>query len=173
MDNKFASMKEDEDYALMEDFNAYLNLQDLGRCMEKHTTDASGYTTDGRSVNIELKRRNQTLTSDGRISGLTTESKPYTADTMYIEAHKVGDMLLDYVCEDKIPMYINFLNDGYVVIFNLSRLSRRPTKVGRRIYSKLYQGFELAKREELSMDDAWIYKKENNGYKMIRRGDAQ
>ena len=93
----------------------------------------------------------------------------YTADTLYIEAHKAGDLFLDYICDEKIPIYINFLNDDIVILYNLSRLKHRPTEVAKRIHSKLYQGFELAKREELSLEDAWIYKKENNVYKLIKR----
>lgn len=166
MNKEFTLKKENEDYLLLEQFNDYLNLKELGRCLEKHTTDASGYTTDGRFLNIELKKRNQTLIDNNVLSGLTTDGKPYTASTIYIEAHKAGDMLIDYICEDKIPLYINFLN-GYVVVFNLAQLKHRPNKVAKRIYSKLYEGFELAKREELRLEDAWIYKKENNAYKLI------
>ena len=33
-----------------------------------------------------------------------------------------------------------------------------------KIYSELYQSIELAKRQELDMRDAWIYKKINNNY---------
>lgn len=170
MKNTNYTLKQEEnDYILLEGFNSYLNLKELGRCPEKHTTDASGYTTDGRYINIELKQRKQTITNNLTISGLTTEGKVYTASTIYIEAHKIGDMLLDYVCEDKIPLYINFLEDGYVILFNLTKLKQRPNKVAKRIYSKLYQGFELAKREELRIEDAWIYQLKNNNYELIHK----
>ena len=165
----YALEKEKNDYLLLEGFNDYLNLKELGRCPDKHTTDASGYTSDGRYANIELKQRTQTITDNLVISGLTTDGKTYTADTIYIEAHKCGDMLLDYVCEDKIPLYINFLNDGYVILFNLSKLKHRPSKIGKKIYSKLYNGFELAKREELRIEDAWIYRFKNNTYELIQK----
>lgn len=163
MNRDYAFKKEDEDYILLKDFNKVLKLSDLGQTPKYSTSDASG-TSLNRYINIELKRRNQTLTKDFKISGET-----YTADTVYLESHKAGDMLLDFVCEDKIPLYINFLNDGYVLLFNLSKLKHRPKKVCKKIYSKLYQGFELAKREELLVSDAWIYQRINNKYKLIQK----
>ena len=169
MNKDFALKKEEKDYLLMEDFNKVLKLIELGKTPEKHTTDASGYTTDGRFINIELKEREQTLINLV-ISGRTTNGEAYTANTLYIESHKIADMLLDYVVDKKIPLYINFLNDGYVVLYNLSTLKHRPTTVTKKIYSKLYQGFELAKRQELQLEDAWIYRKgKNNEYKLIHK----
>lgn len=38
-----------------------LNLNVLGKTPEKHWTDASGYTTTSRYLNMELKDRNQEL----------------------------------------------------------------------------------------------------------------
>ena len=154
MNRDYAFKKEDEDYILLKDFNKVLKLTELGKCPEKYTTDASGYTTDGRYLNIELKSRDIDIN---------------TFSSLFIEAHKAGDMLLDYVCEDKIPLYINFLNNGYVVLYNLSRLKHRPKKVFKKAYSKLYEGFELSKREELLVSDAWIYQKINNEYKLIHK----
>lgn len=154
MDKEYVMTSELEDYELLQDFNKVLKLNELGRCPDKYTTDASGYTTDGRYINVELKKRNIDID---------------TFSTIYIETHKVGDMLLDYVCEKKIPLYINFLSDGHVVVYNLAELKNRPKKVAKRIYSKLYEGFELAKREELRLDDAWIYQKNNDGYKLVHK----
>lgn len=150
----FALKKEENDYILMEDFNKVLKLRELGKCPQNDVTDCSGYTEDGRYVSIELKERNICID---------------TYDSIFIETHKCGDMLLDYVIEGKIPLYINFLNNGYVVLYNLARLRHRPKKVAKRIYSELYQGFELAKREELPLEDAFIYKKENDAYKLVRK----
>ena len=154
MNIEYGMINEENDYELLQDFNSVLKLNELGKTPEKYTTDASGYTTDGRYINIELKRRNININ---------------TYKTLYIETHKAGDMLLDYVCEKKIPLYINFLNDGYVVVYNLSELKHRPKKICKRIESKLYQGFELAKRQELIIDDAFIYKKNNNTYKLVHK----
>ena len=170
MNKEYAIDNEKTDFELMTQFNDYLNLVELGQCPEKWHSDASGYTRDGRYINIELKQRNQVLLKNLTISGQTKEGKTYTASTIYAEAHKCGDLLLDYVCEQKEPLYINFLLNDIVIVYNLSRLKHRPNKVGKRIYSKLYEGFELAKREELEIKDAFIYKKEeNNEYKLIHR----
>ena len=171
---EFAKKKEKEGYLLLEDFNNdYMKLIELGQTPPKHTSDASGFTRDGRLLNFEIKVRNQTLVNNNTISGCSTDGKTYITNTIYIESHKCGDLLLDYIVEDKKPVYINFLNDGYVVMFNLSRLKHRPEKVSKRIYSKLYQGFELSKREELRLEDAWIYKKENNSYKLVRKPNVE
>lgn len=169
MNQDFALKQETNDYILLEDFNKVLKLMELGQCPQKYTTDASGYTTDGRYLNIELKKRNQTMSGLTLIGTSSKTNKTYTADTIYIEGHKCGDMLLDYVVEKKIPLYINFLNDGYVVLYNLSTLKHRPTKVAKRIWSELYQGFELAKREELRIEDGWIYQRINDKYKLIHK----
>lgn len=165
MNRDYALKSEENDYFLLDDFNRQvLHLTELGQTPKKHHTDASGYTTDGRYCNIELKYRDAKLTDDFKMSAET-----YTVDSIFIENHKVGDMLLDYVINKEIPLYINFFQDGYVALFNLSRLKHRPNKVTKKIYSKLYQGFELAKREELLLIDAWIYRKENDVYKLIRK----
>ena len=170
MNQDFALKSETNDYYLLEDFNNVLKLIELGQTPEKYTTDASGFTTDGRQINIELKKRNQTLSGLTIIGTSSKTNKQYTADTIYIESHKIADLLLDYQCDDKIPLYINFLNDGYVVLYNITRLKHRPTKVAKRIWSELYQGFELAKRQELKLEDAWIYQRINNDtYKLVHK----
>lgn len=170
MNRNYAYNEEDKGFEQLTEFNNVLKLIDLGRTPKDHTSDASGYTTDGRYLNIEIKRRNQILTPDLKISATTRFNKEYTGDTIYIETHKVGDLLLDYVCFGYIPIYINFLSDGNVVVFNLSTLKSRPKKTVKKIYSELYQSFELSKRQELPLSEAFIYKKdENNVYKLIYR----
>lgn len=154
MNKEYGKINENLDYEMLQNFNTVLKLKDLGRTPAMHHTDASGYSNSNKYINIELKRRSVNIN---------------TYKTLYIEAHKAGDLLLDYVIEGKIPLYINFLQDGHVVVFNLAELKHRPEKVSKRIQSKLYEGFELAKREELLIEDAWIYKLENNEYKLMRK----
>ena len=153
MNKEYGKTNEELDFEMLEHFNSLLKLKDLGRTPELYHTDASGYSNN-KYINIELKRRSVNLN---------------TYKTLYIEAHKAGDLLLDFVIEGKIPLYINFLQDGHVVVFNLAELKHRPEKIAKRIESKLYEGFELAKREELLITDAWIYKLENNQYKLIHK----
>ena len=169
MNRNYADEKETHDYELLCDFNSYLKLNGLGRMIKDYSSDASGVTTDGRILNIELKSRNATLTKDMKVMGYTKEGRVYTVDTLYIESHKIGELYTDYFVTGMIPMYINFLEGGYVVVYNLLHIKRMPKRVTKKIWSELYQALELAKREELSLEDAWIYKKEDNVYKLIHK----
>lgn len=155
MNSEYGLINEEKDYILLKNFNKdILKLNELGRTPEHHHTDASGITRDGQHINIELKYRNININ---------------TYSTMYLESHKAADMLLDYVCDGKIPLYVNFLNDGYVIVFNLAKLRHRPSTICKYIKSQLYEGFELAKRQELDMQDAFIYELKNNEYKLISK----
>lgn len=155
MNNEYADINENIDFDKLEDFNKKLKLKMLGRTPQKHHADASGYTQDGRTAIIELKKRNFTL---GKYNSIV------------IESHKLADILLDSICDDKVPLYINFLDDDYVVMFNLLKLKHRPRKHAQRNLSKLYDGYELSVREFLDMRDAWVYKKQDNTYKLIKKG---
>lgn len=155
MNETYAINTEQHDYEKLQDFNKFLKLKELGKRPAKDTTDASGFTADEHEVNIELKSRNININ---------------TFQTIYIESHKIADMLLDYNIDHKIPLYINFLQDDYVVVFNLAMLKHRPEKIIKPIWSQLYQSFELGKREGLLLEDAWIYQKQNDEYVVIQRG---
>lgn len=171
MNQEFAEEKEANGFAKLQDFNSFLKLIELGQTPPKHWSDASGITTDGRYLNFELKIRNQTLDMENMIvSGINSTNKNvYTANTIYIEMHKVGSLLLDYNILDFQPLYVNFLTNA-VVIFNLSKLNKVPHTIAKRIYSTLFQGFEMAKRVELPLEEAYIYvRDENNVYKLIHK----
>lgn len=169
MNRKYATDKEQTGYQKLLDFNQLLKLKDLQQTIEGDYRDATGITTTtNQKVNVENKIRNQTLFySDGKpyISGLTSSNQPYSGDSIYIEAHKLADLLMDWITLDFIPLFINYLSDDIVVVFNLSKLKNRPKSRHLRIYSSLYQSYEEADRLELSLNDAFIYKKsENNKY---------
>lgn len=169
MNRNYAYGEEKKGYEMLVDFNKVLKLTELGKTPDDSHSDASGYTTDGRYLNIEIKRRNQILTPDLKISATTRFNKEYTGDTIYIETHKVGDLMLDYHILGYVPLYINFLQDGHVIVFNLTQLKTRPKETVKKIYSELYQTFELSKRQELPINESWIYKKNNDEYKLIYR----
>lgn len=157
MDKKYFEEKENENWKLLCDFNNSTHLFDeIGRMHEYYHSDATGKTIskmgEERLFNIELKTRNVTLTQSGNFKG-----DKFNENTLYIESHKVADLLLDQVI-DKEGLYINFLNNNVVVIFNLGKLSVRPKLEKKRIPSKGYQGFEMAFREGLHINDAAIYK---------------
>ncbi len=174
MDNEFFKSNELKDITKLKAFNKVTGLFDeIGETEVKHHTDATGYTTtkmgDIKYWNIELKDRNLNLMEDGRISGATDKGSFYD-DTIFIESHKVADMLLDSI-NGLTPLYINFLSDGHIIIFNLSNLKKRPKKTGTmNIKSKGYQKFEVAKREGLYISDAAIFDK---NYKLIKRAGEE
>lgn len=73
--------------------------------------------------------------------------------------------------EGLTPLYINFLQDGYIIIFNLANLKKRPEKsTTKNIKSKGYNKFEMAKRQGLYLSDAAIY---NKDFKLIKRAGEE
>lgn len=173
MENKYFEENEKRDWELLTEFNNKTHIFDeLKQTERKKQTDATGYTItklgEKRKFNIELKYRNLNLLSDGKISG-ATDKGTFIDETIIIESHKVADMLLDSI-DGLTPLYINFLQDGFVLIFNLSNLSKRPKKSETmNIRSKGYGKFEMAKRQGLFLIDAAIY--DSNGKLMKKAGE--
>lgn len=86
-------------------------------------------------------------------------------NTMFIEDYKMASMLLDYVTFGIEPLYVNFMNDGYVVIFNLRMLKHYPKVRIANINSKGKEMTQLQERRYLlDMNDAVIYK----NYQLIK-----
>lgn len=162
MDKQFFEDSEQKCWDNLEKFNGeYHIFSEIDRTIKKHHSDGSGYTVnklgEKRNFNLELKNRNQVLMDNGVVSG-ATEKGIYTGDTIMIESHKVADLLLDNIIGLE-PLYINFLLDGSVLIFNLNKLTRRPYKSDtQNIKSKGYGKFEMAKRQYIYITDAAIYK---------------
>lgn len=164
MNREFAYGMEDKGYELLKQFNKFLHIQQLVRTPRNYQAcDASGYTTDGTPIVIEIKVRNQKYDGDKVIG------KNYTADTIYIEDHKVGSMLLEHVVNKSIPLYVNFLDDA-IIVYNLAKLSKRPNITSQKIKSKLYEGIEICKRVELPLDEAYVY---NNNFELIQKPNDQ
>ena len=159
-ENTYFEEKEEEDYKEFTKLNEdILHLKNIGRTPQLHHTDASGLTKDGRVINIELKQR--TFDMD-------------TYETLYIDDHKCCNLLMDFVVLKFIPIYINFMTDDTAIVFNLSRLSKRPKITKQRTYSKGKQAYEFNDKQELYIEDAYIYKKDNNGkYKLIKSGKSK
>lgn len=156
MNRDYANKCEADDFELFKDFNEKkFKLNKLGRTPSKHSSDASGMTEDGRYINIELKKRYNDINE---------------YDTLQIETHKAYDLLNDYVMENKIPLYVNFLQDGHVVVFNLTKLKYKPHKKRVRTWSKLYQDYENEYKLLLDLKNAFIYKKTNDKYTLIQKG---
>ena len=97
-------------------------------------------------------------------------NEKFTADTVMIESHKLCSLLLDYQCNGIIPLYVNFFNNEYVVVYNLSKFKSRPEEKTFAIYSNGYQFKQFERRAFLKLKEGWIYKKENDNYKLIQKG---
>lgn len=168
MDKQFFDDNENRDYELLKDFNSKLNLTNLGRTKYLSTIDASGITSTEDIAMIELKYRNYDIAKDGEYK-IVNKKGTFTGNTVFIESHKASSLYIASVCLKTIPLYINFFDNGYVVVYNMLKLNHEPVETDeRKIYSKGYQSFEMAKRIELSLKDAYIYRKENNEYKLVQ-----
>lgn len=155
--NNLFDHQEDHDFQALLDLNSSKHwFEHLDRLPPKSHADASGTTRDGRKVIIELKSRNMSLTDDNsHLIANTRDGGQCVVETVYIEGHKIASLMLDSL-DGFTPLYINFLTNG-TVIFNLSKLKRRPREeVMRNVYSKGYMNWEEAKRQGLWIDDAAI-----------------
>lgn len=149
MNQYYAKKFEEDDFKLLTMFNSKLKLRELGRTPERYPTDASGYTMDGRYVELELKRRNINVNS---------------FKTIIIEPYK-----LQYAQhQHSIQLYVNFTNDDHVIVFNLHSITN-PQKTEYDIPSKLYERTKKSFRYELPMETAWIYKKQDDKYILITK----
>lgn len=147
--------QEADDYKLLQEFNEQVfKLKELGRREgNANPIDASGLTKDNQVVNMELKARNCNIN---------------TYDTLMLETHKGYTLLDEYIKHKRIPLYINFMQDGNVAVFNLLKAEgymKRETT-----HSKLYGNGEYQYKQYLPLKSAWIYKKQNNKYKLIQKG---
>lgn len=151
MNNLYAETHENKDYQLLEELNSIFKLKQLGRTPQKHQTDASGYTTNHQYIEIELKRRY--INKD-------------TYNTIIIEPYK-----LQYAKtkQNTIQLYVNFTNDNCAIVFNLTKIDN-PNKTELNIPSQLYERTKRSNRYELPIEQAWIYQKTNNTYKLIQKG---
>lgn len=174
INEEFFKDNEKNDLNRLQNFNNHTKLFDyIEPTTAKSCTDATGYTItkfgEKRKFNIELKNRNLNLLDDGRISGATSKGE-FIDDTIFIESHKVSSLLLDMI-DGLEPLYINFLCDGKIAIFNLSKLTKRPrSSKYMNILSRGYGKFEMAKREGLYLVDAAIY---DENYNLIKKAGEE
>lgn len=157
MDKEFFEKNEENDFKYLESLNEFLKLEELGQTPQKHHFDASGVTTTGDYIAMELKLREATY-NKGEIVG-----KKFKDTTLVIDAHKFSTMLLEYTVNNRIPLYINFLDNGETaIVFNLAKLKNVPfSRRINTIYSKGYQELETGYRFFLPLKEAFIYKKTN------------
>ena len=167
LNTQFFDSSEDKCWELFQKFNKKkLHLSDVGRMQQYFDFDASGITSVGDKVGIELKKRNLVLLSGESLS-VSGESRngAFSAPSIFLEEVKLAELAVANWSQGFIPLYVNFL-DNCVVVFNLLKM-RHIGDERTRVQSKGYQNFELAKRFTLPLTDAWIY--DVNNYTLIHK----
>lgn len=175
--SEYINEMESVDYECLKHFNSKLNLTELGQTRDKYFCDASGYTSVGDYVSVEIKKRNQQLMWDSDngfyIIGYSHSGNKYSGTTLYIDEHKMTDLLLDYTVNKHIPLYVNFLDNDFVVVYNLNKLESHPNGIDCVIYSKGLQKYQRKVRMELPLRDAYIYQREGDKYNLIKKGGVE
>lgn len=108
-------------------------------------------TASTRTFDIELKYRN---------------IKHNQYNTILIESDKYANALNNFIFDQKEQLYINFFEDGYMMIFNLLKLKHKPKYSPWRLKSENY-GQVVEGRFELSVKDAILYKINSNGIVLV------
>lgn len=146
---EYFNLNERNDYQLLTNFNNQTHIFDKMRPTKEgsHTDAVATHVNklgENRTFNIELKRRHMDIN---------------TYPNIFIEDYKLASMMLDYQIFGVEPLYINFLDNNVVVIFNLSKLKVYPTLYIKNINSNGKDRTQLQERRYgLSMTDAVIYK---------------
>lgn len=159
MDKEFFSQQEEIGFEKMYSLNEYFQLSDFGRTPEKYDFDASGVTKTGSVVAIEIKNRlNYTLEDFKRFGSVV------------IEPHKLAEMYTAHIFDKYIPLYVNFTEDGYAIVFNLTDTKDIKYSTSQRyasIQSKGYERTEKGGRFEIPMSYAKVYWKDCGEWKRV------
>lgn len=167
LNTEYFDSSEQRCWELFEKFNEVkLRLEEVERTPQYSDVDASGKTLLGDKVIIELKSRNLNLLSgDGFTLSGESRNGIFTSTTVMVEEHKLVEMCCLNLTEHAIPLYVNFLNNC-VIVYNLLKL-KSLTSERTRVLSRGYNGFEIAKRWFMNLEDAFIYT--NNDYQLLRK----
>jgi hypothetical protein len=135
---------EKQDLQLLYEFNYNTKLfQSIKPTEPKSQVDAIA-TKGKREFAVEIKHRFINL-------------EKYSS--IMIEDYKLAGMMLEYTINHREPLYVNFLADGTVVIFNLIKLSTMPKMRIQDIKSEGYNKMQYQERRYLlPIDEAVIYK---------------
>lgn len=149
---EYFETNEKNDLQMLYEFNYNTKLfQSIKPTEEKSQIDAIGKHKN-REFAIELKHRYINL-------------EKYKS--IMIEDYKLAGMMLEYTINHREPLYINFLADGCVVIYNLAKLKTMPKQRITNIKSEGYDKMQCQERRYLlDIKDAVIYK-DNNLIKTI------
>ena len=138
---------EKNDLQMLYEFNYVTKLFDsITPTEEKSQIDATAKRKN-REFSIEIKHRYINL-------------EKY--QTIMIEDYKLAELMLEYTVNNKEPLYVNFLADGHVLIFNLAKLSEKPRMRIQNIKSEGYDKMQCQERRYmLPIKDAVIFKDNN------------
>ena len=138
---------EKNDLQMLYEFNYQMKLFDsITPTKEKSQIDATAKRKN-REFAIELKHRFINL-------------EKY--QSIMIEDYKLAELMLEYTVNNKSPLYINFLADGHILIFNLAKLSEKPRMRIQNIKSEGYDKMQCQERRYLlPVSEAVIYKDNN------------
>lgn len=144
MDTKYFEKNEENDLKLFNDFNTKTKL--FGKIQPTHKYgqyDATAIAKK-RTFAVELKSRNMKIDA---------------FKTIMIEDYKYLELLLAKQFENKEPLYINFLNNDTVVLFNMDKLKNKPQfKENVDIESKGYGTKQKERRYYIDLKEAVVYK---------------
>ena len=104
--------------------------------------DYNGVAIDNRNTIIELKTRNMSVDE---------------YDSYFIESDKLADCFLYAAFYNATPLYINFFEDGKVLIWNLNELETMPTKERLRRKNPGFNTMEVNTLYKLAKSDAYEY----------------
>lgn len=139
----FFQLKESEDLKLLNHLNESKKwFKSIKPTKEFSKFDVKAVTKDDRKCNIELKSRNMSANQ---------------FEDVFIEESKFYELLGRYYQNKEIPLYINFFNDGIVLIFNLLNVGDIEERYVT-IYNKGKGIYEDVKRIALNNKKAIIVK---------------
>lgn len=146
---KFADKMEEWDFKVLQKLNEDAHIMiDLAQLPVKQCADASGVTALGSKLLIELKARSEDILKYG---------------DLFIESKKVAYLLLKWLSEGFIPLYINFIGDTIgdypkkIIIFKMHKLTDWEFYPKVKTWTELYQKYEYNERFGLKIKDAAIY----------------
>jgi hypothetical protein len=166
MSKNFYSVEELKDWELLQLFNDKINLNKLGQTPKKWYFDASGYTHLNQYTELELKNRNGVI-KENYIEFTKKNKDTYTATTVYIEPQHYSRMVDDYRFDGVVPLYVNFLADGSIIVWNLATLKKKPEwKWVTHIWDEGKKIYKDEWRILLDINEAFIY---DSKYNLVKK----
>ncbi len=160
-DEDFFNENEKKDYELLTLFNEKLRLNKLGKTPRKWYYDASGYTSLNTYTEIELKNRKGKYKNETTVELVNRWGGYYDSTTIFIEPQHYARMKDDWWFDGVVPMYVNFMEDGTILVWNLSTLKKKPQwEWVSNIKDKGNNTEKGEWRILLPVDEAYIYNKD-------------